>query len=111
VAFNPELEEVLVPAWARVQQILEQRRNRCVSRADILRFADLSGRGFSEETWSQALQTHPKECLVGLLRALNLRHHPALFGELGRALSLTQIKQGASAARIVDFLLQRFGRR
>lgn len=103
----------LSPVWPSIQEYLEGKRSRKVYRSQILARAGLVrktlGSEPTDETWTELLKAHPKDCLLGLLHALGLRHQPALFADLGRRLSLPELKAGEAAGTIASILVQWFG--
>jgi hypothetical protein len=92
VAFAPELEAALLPAWARVCDLLHSERQLAPMAKPL------------------APPAHdPKAGLIAIYRRLNLRANPRHFQRFGDQLSLTQLKQGDAIGRIATQLTQWFG--
>lgn len=113
VLFEPELEATLVTVWSSVQGILEAKRGKKVDSSKILAGTKALRPAVastpSEGALAELLKNQPKECLIELLHALQLRHQPALFKELGTNLSMGALKAGEVARRIAEILVDWFG--
>ncbi|MBN2192132.1 MAG: hypothetical protein JW751_04895 [Polyangiaceae bacterium] len=108
----PELEEVLVPVWDRVAELMAaKRQTKAPSHAQILAALGLhvDREAPTGEIWTAALSRKPKECFLGLLRLLNLRHQTALYEEIAREVSLVSLKEGSSGRRLGEVLVRWFG--
>jgi hypothetical protein len=112
VVLEPELEEVLVPVWDRVAELMAvKRRAKAPSPSQIMARLGLSADDETpvHEAWRAWLAQQPKECFLGLLRSLNLRHQPALYDEIAREVSLPALKEGRAGRRLGDVLVEWFG--
>ena len=90
IAFEPELEVVLVSVWPRVLEELGKKRGALAvtSEPDI---------------------TDPKASFTRALQAQRLKATPPLFAELAGALSLERLKEGAALRRLREKLVEWFG--
>lgn len=111
VVFAPELEVIFTPdhVWTSVADRLAKRRREAPPTTDTV-LARTQHRPRNEPAeWGSHLAHDPKDCFDALLRVLRLRHEPAVFQELGNALSLARLKHGSAAARIASHLVKWFG--
>lgn len=112
VVLAPELEAALVPVWGRIAELMAAKRQRPAPTPAAVMVALARSRPAVESNalqWSALLARHPKECFVGLLRLLNLRHQPALYEEMAREVSLPALKDGEAAKRMAELLTRWFG--
>lgn len=112
VVLAPELEAALVPVWDRVAELMAAKRQRPAPTPAAVMVALSRSRPAVEcevALWSSSLERHPKECFLGLLRLLNLRHQPALYEEIAREVSLPALKEGEAANRLAGQLTRWFG--
>lgn len=107
--FAPLLEELLIPTWERVKEILATKRARPAPSDDEV-LAQLRRNEGKQLTQGIAtvLDERPKSVLAALLQLLHLRHNAPLFEELGRQLSARRLKQRRSLARIMTTLMRWF---
>ncbi len=113
VVLEPEFEAVLMPVWDRMVSLLAAKRPGVAvpSRQTVLSRGGVraESREPTETEWQAALSNHPKECVLGLLRCLRLRHQSPLFREIGQEASLRALKNGAAVRRIAEQLVGWFG--
>lgn len=108
-AFSPMLEELLVPTWERAKDLLAAKRGRAApGDAEVLARLPRVPGGRPPEVLADALAERPKALLDALLEILQLRHHAALFAELGGQLSAPKLKQRRSLDRLMGRLQQWF---
>lgn len=112
VAFDPELECLLVPVWDRVKQIVASIRQR-LPPSDETIYADARRKAKHDrvvfaESFNEALRTNPKELMEALIHELALRWSPSIFQQIGREVSLSRVLTGPDAARIFHSLSQWF---
>lgn len=115
VVLEPELEVLLGPAWDLIAALLAKKRaHDPPSRAQVVAAGNLPTETAelgepTDEAWQELLLSRPKECFDGLLRALRLRHQPALFEEIASRVSLPRLKASPTARRIAAQLEAWFG--
>lgn len=112
IVLVPELETVLVPVWDRVAALMASKRGRSVPLpSQVLAAMGRVGPNevVEQDDWAAVLARTPKECFIGLLRVLNLRHQPALYDEIAREVSLPLLKEGDTARQLGGLLEQWFG--
>jgi hypothetical protein len=93
MAFVPEVEIALRPVWRRAVDVLASER--ALSAPDdglILRVLREGGHAATDV--DDAFERHPKELVEALFVTLRLRRSPALYGTLGRKVSIRSLKSG-----------------
>lgn len=90
IVFEPELEEVLIPVWDRVIDLLARKREELPLALAIER-------------------SDPKKSFGRALRTYRLKASPALFEEVAKELPLKKLKEGGALARLACCLVRWFG--
>jgi hypothetical protein len=110
IAFQPEFEAALVPAWPAVKTVLARRRDvPAPSDEQVLDFAQSRSPDPAGSTFAECLAQRPKELLHAVTRRLGLRVSPALFGWLAHDLSIPALKvPGSCFARLAGQLVAWF---
>ncbi|MCL2723315.1 MAG: hypothetical protein FWD69_02665 [Polyangiaceae bacterium] len=93
IAFEPELEIALLPAWERVVALLAKKRDELPSTTIAMDAQD------------------PKSSLAAALKYYRLKSGAALFADLANELSLERLKTGVALGRISQHLVDWFGMR
>jgi AcrR family transcriptional regulator len=104
VAHVPEVEQVLVPVFRQCLALLADKRRTVPPPDDLI----LSRAGKPGRSLEKAFAERPKELLNAAILLLNLRPSASLFQDLGRRLSLPDLKQGACTQRIASALHEWF---
>jgi hypothetical protein len=104
VAFVPELEVALIPAWERTLQLIAERRKRPPPTSDEI----LGHLRIEAGSIEQLLRLQPKELFDAALRLLQLRHSAELFEDLGNRLSIPALKGGDALGRLLAALVSWF---
>lgn len=104
VAYTPEVEGILVPVWTRTKDVISGIREEIPPPDDlVLEYARRHARQNRiklPDDAHQALQEYPKEMLVGLVAAVQLRWSASVFQQIGRQVSLTALRNNQHVDRI-----------
>ena len=105
---------MLTAIWPKAKQLLASQRGAIIPEDQIIlahaRRLAARKRIRIPENFSEALSSHPKELLEGLLWHLRLKRSAALYEMLGSQVSLPLIKSAPDFARLAGVLESWFSR-
>lgn len=108
VALEPEFERLMLPVWPKVKQVVGSERS--VAAPEDERIFTEAKKRFANraEAVDEARAQAPKEWMQALIALVGLRSAPALFGKIGRQVSLPALKRDDPAQRVAEALARWF---
>lgn len=108
IAFDPEVEVVLLPVWDRVKEIVASIREELPPPDNVVfehaRRILRQNRQRVPATPSEALLQFPKEMLEGVVAEVQLRWSASIFQEIGRQISVRNLRTQVHARQVFDQL-------